>query len=176
LIVGIPKEIKNRETRVAMTPEGVAYLCKAGHVVLVERGAGAESGFADEAYALSGAALADVAQVWAEAELILKIKEPLPEEYGNFRRGLILFSFLHLAANEPLKMALANAGVRALAYEGVELADGSLPLLAPMSAIAGRLAAQIGAHYLLKTSAEWGFCCPAFQGRPKARSSSWVLE
>jgi len=169
LIVGIPKEIKNCETRVAMTPEGVAYLCKAGHVVLVERGAGAESGFADETYALSGAAFADAAQVWAEAELILKVKEPLPEEYENFRRGLILFSFLHLAANEPLKMALANAGVRALAYEGVELADGSLPLLAPMSAIAGRLAAQIGAHFLLKTVGGMGLLLSGVPGTPKTK-------
>jgi alanine dehydrogenase len=169
LIVGIPKETKNHETRVAITPEGVDRLFKAGHLVLIEKGAGAESGFADEAYALSGATLANTAQVWAEAELIVKVKEPLPGEYEHFRRGLILFSFLHLAANEPLRMAFADAGVRALAYEGVELADGSLPLLAPMSAIAGRLAAQIGAHYLLKTSGGLGLLLSGIPGTPKSK-------
>lgn len=169
MIVGVPKEIKNRETRVALTPDSAGVLCKAGHVVLVERGAGLESGIPDEAYALSGAILADDSQAWAEADLILKVKEPLPEEYGHFRPGLMLFSFLHLAANEPLKKALADNGVRALAYESVELEDGSLPLLAPMSAIAGKLAVQIGAYYLLKASGGMGLLLSGVPGTAKGK-------
>ena len=169
MIVGVPKEIKNRETRVALTPDGAGALCKAGHVVLVERGAGLGSGIPDEAYALSGAILTDASQAWAEADLILKIKEPLPEEYRHFRPGLMLFSFLHLAANEPLKKALADNGVRALAYESVELGDGSLPLLAPMSAIAGKLAVQIGAYYLLKTSGGMGLLLSGVPGTAKGK-------
>lgn len=151
MIVGIPKEIKNNENRVAVTPAGVEALRKSGHEVLVQQGAGVGSGFADREYSANGARMIpSAAEVWANAEMILKVKEPLPEEYGFFRTGLILFTYLHLAPEAALTEALVRSGVTAVGYETIQLEDGSLPLLIPMSEVAGRMAVQIGAQLLEK--------------------------
>ncbi len=146
--IGVPKEIKNNENRVAITPAGVATLTAAGHEVYVESGAGTGSGFSDESYAAIGAnILAAAADVWATADMILKVKEPLPSEYGYFREGLILFTYLHLAAAPELAAALLEKKVIGIAYETVEV-NHTLPLLTPMSEVAGRMAVQIGAQFL----------------------------
>ena len=151
MIIGIPREIKPREYRVAQPPHGVRELVRHGHTVLVERGAGIGSGFDDEQYAAAGAQLVeDAATVWGEAELVIKVKEPIEPEFRYLRPELILFTFLHLAANEALTRVLLERGVTAIAYETVQLPDGSLPLLAPMSEVAGRLAVQVGAYYLME--------------------------
>ncbi|AEB25326.1 MULTISPECIES: alanine dehydrogenase [Bacillus amyloliquefaciens group] len=149
MIIGVPKEIKNNENRVALTPGGVSQLIGNGHRVLVESGAGLGSGFTNEDYVSAGAEiLEDRKQVW-DAEMVMKVKEPLAEEYAYFRQGLILFTYLHLAAEPELAKALTEKGVTAIAYETVT--DGrSLPLLTPMSEVAGRMAAQIGAQFLEK--------------------------
>jgi len=150
MIIGIPGEIKNREHRVAMTPGGVRQLVQDGHKVYVEHAAGIGSGFSDADYEAAGACIVATSEgVWA-AELILKIKEPLPEEYIHLRPGLCLFTYLHLAAVPSLLDVLLEKSVRAIGYETVQMNDGSLPLLAPMSRIAGRLATQIGASLLQK--------------------------
>ncbi|MBN1928319.1 MAG: alanine dehydrogenase [Chlorobiaceae bacterium] len=147
--IGIPREIKTLETRVACTPAGVRQLVGAGHRVLVECGAGAESGFTDEKYRLAGAVLArEQEEVWG-ADLVVKVKEPLEEEYRFFRKELILFTFLHLAGVPGLTEALAGAGVTAIGYETVEV-GGRLPLLAPMSEIAGKMSVLMGGYYLSK--------------------------
>ncbi|HYJ60888.1 MAG TPA: alanine dehydrogenase [Actinomycetota bacterium] len=147
--VGIPTEVKNHEYRVAATPEGVRELQHAGHEVVVQSGAGRGSAITDAEYEAAGAAIApDADAVFARADLIVKVKEPQPEEYARFREGQALVTFLHLAADEVLTRFLAERGVRAIAYETVQLADGRLPLLAPMSEIAGRMAPQEGAKYL----------------------------
>lgn len=147
--IGIPKEIKNEEHRVAMVPGGVADFTRRGHTVWVEQGAGSGSGFPDAAYAAAGAGiLTDAAEIWQRAELILKVKEPLPSEFAHMRAGQLLFTYLHLAADEPLTRALLERGVSAIAYETVEDTDGRLPLLEPMSIVAGRMAAQVVSHYL----------------------------
>lgn len=148
MIVGVPREIKEEENRVALTPSGVGALVAHGHSVLVERGAGAGSSLPDALYRDAGATLADVAQVWDRADLILRVKEPLPSEHGFLRADQILFTYLHLAANAELTRVLLERRVRALAYETLQPDDGSLPLLAPMSEIAGRLAVQVGAWCL----------------------------
>jgi alanine dehydrogenase len=148
--VGVVKEIKADEYRVALTPAGARELVRQGHDVIVERGSGEGSAFPDTAYELEGARLGDAADVWAEADLLLKVKEPLPEEYGLLREGLVLFTYLHLAASAELTQALVASGAACVAYETVETDDGALPLLAPMSEIAGRLAAQAGAYFLEK--------------------------
>lgn len=150
--VGVPREIKPEENRVALTPSGVAALVAHGHRVTVERGAGVGSRFPDEAYVAAGATLADAATVWAGADMILKVKEPLAGEIARLRPGLILFTYLHLAADERLTRALVASGARAIAYETIQLADGSLPLLAPMSEVAGRLAIQVGSWCLQATN------------------------
>ncbi|WP_342438726.1 alanine dehydrogenase [Paenibacillus sp. FSL L8-0436] len=151
MIVGVPKEIKNNENRVAITPAGVEALRKAGHEVLVEQSAGAGSGFTDSEYLEKGAEVLDAAAgVWSKAAMIIKVKEPLPEEYGYFRKGLILFTYLHLAPEAGLTQALMESGVTAVGYETIQLEDGSLPLLIPMSEVAGRMAVQIGARLLEK--------------------------
>lgn len=151
MIIGVPKEIKNNENRVALTPAGVEALCKAGHKVLIEESAGIGSGFSDGEYLNKGAVLYPAAaQIWSEAEMVLKVKEPLPEEYSYFRKGLILFTYLHLAPEAELTKALVDSGVTAVGYETIQLADGSLPLLIPMSEVAGRMAVQIGARLLEK--------------------------
>ncbi|GFM14569.1 alanine dehydrogenase [Bacillus sp. FW1] len=149
MIVGVPKEIKNNENRVALTPGGVSQLISNGHRVLVETGAGLGSGFENEAYESAGAEIiADPKQVW-DAEMVMKVKEPLPEEYVYFRKDLVLFTYLHLAAEPELAQALKDKGVTAIAYETVS--EGrTLPLLTPMSEVAGRMAAQIGAQFLEK--------------------------
>ncbi|EXJ24012.1 Alanine dehydrogenase [Alkalibacterium sp. AK22] len=152
MIIGVPKEIKNNEYRVALTPFNVKRLLDHGHSVLIEAGAGEGSGFDDDMYAEQGAELADSAEhVWAEAEMIMKVKEPQPEEYRFFRKGLTLFTYLHLSAEPELTEALIENEVTAIGYETV-VKDGKLPLLTPMSEVAGRMSVQIGAHYLEKHS------------------------
>lgn len=146
--IGIPKEIKNRERRVALTPEGAALLIAAGHHVCVEQGAGLGSGYSDEDYRHVHAEIVeDAAAAW-DAELVVKVKEPLASEYGFLRPGLCLFTYLHLAAAPELVPVLLEQGVRAIGYETVQTNDGALPLLAPMSHIAGRVAVQIGARLM----------------------------
>jgi alanine dehydrogenase len=148
--VGVAREIKTDEYRVALTPAGARELVRRGHEVLVESGAGDGSAFPDAAYSAEGARIVSVEDVWADADLLLKVKEPIEPEYGRLREGLVLFTYLHIAADEPLTRALLESGVAAVAYETVETDNRALPLLAPMSEIAGRLAAQAGAHFLEK--------------------------
>jgi alanine dehydrogenase len=148
--IGIPCEIKADEYRVALTPAGARELVQRGHDVLVEAGAGEGSAFSDDAYRAVGARTGTVDEVWQEAELVLKVKEPLPEEYDRLRDDLVLFTYLHLAANEELTRALSVSGAACVAYETVETDNRALPLLAPMSEIAGRIAAQAGAYFLEK--------------------------
>jgi alanine dehydrogenase len=148
--IGVVKEIKSDEYRVALTPAGARELVQRGHEVVVEQGAGEGSAFPDEAYEAAGARTASVDEVWAEAELLLKVKEPIQAEYGRLHDGLVLFTYLHIAADEPLTRALIDSGIAAVAYETVETDARALPLLAPMSEIAGRLAAQAGAYFLEK--------------------------
>jgi alanine dehydrogenase len=148
--IGVAREIKPDEYRVALTPAGARELIQRGHEVLVEAGAGVGSAFADDAYGSVGARIVSVDEVWEASDLLLKVKEPIEEEYGRLREGLVLFTYLHIAADEPLTRALIDSGVTAVAYETVETDAGTLPLLAPMSEIAGRIAAQAGAHFLEK--------------------------
>jgi alanine dehydrogenase len=148
--IGVVKEIKPDEYRVALTPAGARELVQAGNEVLVESGAGLGSSLPDAAYQSAGARLASVEEVWADSELLLKVKEPIESEYERLREGLVLFTYLHIAADEPLTRALIESGITAVAYETVETDDHRLPLLAPMSEIAGRLAAQAGAYFLEK--------------------------
>ncbi|WP_461211548.1 alanine dehydrogenase [Desulfocurvus sp. DL9XJH121] len=150
MIVGIPKEIKTLENRVSMTPGGVETLVRRGHTVLVEAGAGVGSGLADAEYEAAGAKLVTAEEAWA-AEMVVKVKEPVAAEYKFLREDLLLFTYLHLAADKPQTDALLNGGTTAVAYETVQLPDGSLPLLTPMSEVAGRMATQVGAHYLEKS-------------------------
>ncbi len=147
--VGIPREVKRDERRVALTPDAAKELTRHGLVVWVERGAGEEAGLADEDFVAAGAVLVDAATAWS-ANVVVKVKEPQPEEYGFLREDLVLFTYLHLAGYPAVARALMEAKVTAVAYETVQLEDGSLPLLAPMSEIAGRLATQVGAHLLEK--------------------------
>jgi alanine dehydrogenase len=147
--VGIPRELKNHEYRVAVTPAGVHELVRSGHEVFVQSGAGAGSLLPDDDFSAAGATiLPDADGVWQTGELILKVKEPVPEEYHRLRKGQVLFTYLHLAASLECTDALLDSGITAIAYETVQLADGSLPLLAPMSEVAGRMAPQVGAHHL----------------------------
>jgi alanine dehydrogenase len=149
--VGIPREVKNHEYRVAITPAGVNELVRAGHEVVVETGAGLGSSIPDESYAGAGATiLPSAAAVWAAGDLILKVKEPIASEYDRMRPGQVLFTYLHLAASRECTEALLARRVTGIAYETVELGDGTLPLLAPMSEVAGRLAPQVGAYHLMR--------------------------
>jgi alanine dehydrogenase len=148
--IGVAKEIKTDEYRVALTPAGARELVQRGHEVVVETRAGEGSAFADSAYEAAGARIAPVDEVWADVELLLKVKEPVAAEFARLRDGLVLFTYLHIAADEPLTRALVESGIAAVAYETVETDSGALPLLAPMSEIAGRLAAQAGAYFLEK--------------------------
>jgi alanine dehydrogenase len=148
--IGVAKEIKPDEYRVALTPAGARELILHGHEVLVETSAGDGSSFPDGDYERAGASIVSVDEVWSRAELLLKVKEPIAEEYGRLREGLVLFAYLHIAADEPLTHALLDSGIAAVAYETVETDNRALPLLAPMSEIAGRLAAQAGAYFLEK--------------------------
>ncbi len=155
--VGVPKEVKDHEYRVAITPAGVKELVSHGHTVQVEKDAGAGSSIADEEYVAAGATIVgDADDVWGEAELLLKVKEPVESEYGRLREDLVLFTYLHLAASRPCTDALLSARTTSVAYETVQLPDRSLPLLAPMSEVAGVLAPQAGAHLLERASCGLG--------------------
>ncbi len=147
--VGVPTEVKNHEYRVACTPSGVHELVRSGHEVFVQQGAGLGSAIPDEDFTAAGAAILPTADdVWATGDLILKVKEPVAEEYHRMRKDQVLFTYLHLAASRECTDALLASGITAIAYETVQLPDGSLPLLAPMSEVAGRMAPQVGAHHL----------------------------
>src|SRR5579871_4888871 len=148
--IGVAKEIKSDEYRVALTPAGALELISRGHEVAVEAGAGIGSAFPDAAYERVGATITSVDDVWGSSELLLKVKEPIESEYGRLRDGLTLFTYLHIAADEPLTRALVESGIAAVAYETVETGRGALPLLAPMSEVAGRLSTQAGAYFLEK--------------------------
>lgn len=150
--VGVPTEVKNNEFRVAITPAGVAELVRRGHEVIIQSGAGEGSAISDADFKCAGAQLINSAdRVWAAAELILKVKEPVEGEYDRMRKGQTLFTYLHLAASKTLTRALLGAGITAIAYETVQTADGALPLLAPMSEVAGRMGAQVGAYHLMRS-------------------------
>ena len=169
MLVGVPREVKNHEYRVAITPAGVVELVHRGHDVLVEAGAGEGSALPDADYAAAGARIVPSAdEVWA-ADLVLKVKEPVPEEYPRLRRDQILFTYLHLAANEGCTRALVDAGTTAIAYETVRAPDGSLPLLAPMSEVAGRMAPQVGAHCLERAQGGRGVLLGGVSGVPAGK-------
>jgi len=167
VIVGVVKEIKPGEQRVALTPAGAYALTEAGHRLLIERGAGAGSGIRDEDYAKAGPSLAAAEGIWAEADLILKVKEPIAQEYDRLRAGQALFTYLHLAPAPELTQALLKRRVIGIAYETVQRADGSLPLLTPMSEVAGRLAVQEGAFYLGKAHGGRGILLSGVPGVPR---------
>ncbi|RIX53420.1 alanine dehydrogenase [Paenibacillus nanensis] len=169
MIIGVPKEIKQSEYRVALTPAGVSMLASAGHRVHVEAGAGSGSGFEDEDYVREGAIIVkNAAAVWGEADMIMKVKEPLPEEFGYFRKGLLLFTYLHLAAAPELTKALVDSGVTGIAYETIQLDNGSLPLLTPMSEVAGRMSVQVGAQFLEAFNGGRGVLLGGVPGVPPA--------
>lgn len=168
--IGVPKEIKDDENRVAITPAGVMALTSQGHQVLVEGGAGRGSGISDESFEHAGATICDAAQdLWARSEMVLKVKEPLASEYAYLREDLVLFTYLHLAANETLTRELLKSGCTAIAYETVQDEDGSLPLLVPMSEVAGRLAVQAGAASLEKYQGGKGLLLPGVSGVRRGR-------
>ncbi len=168
--VGVVTEVKNNEFRVALTPSGAHDLVGRGHEVLVEGGAGAGSGIPDADYADAGATvLHEAAEVWERSELLLKVKEPVEAEYRHFRDDLVLFAYLHLAADAPLTRALIDSRITAIAYETVQAADRSLPLLAPMSEVAGRLAPIVGATVMTKPSGGPGLLVPGVPGTRAAR-------
>lgn len=151
MIIGIPKEVKDNEYRVSLTPGGTETLTQAGHTVLVQAGAGEGSGFSDEEYAKAGAEIiSTAAETWNQAEMVMKVKEPLPQEFEFLRQGLLLYTYLHLAAEPEVTKQLLKRKVTSVAYETVQLPNGSLPLLTPMSEVAGRMAVQVAAHYLEK--------------------------
>lgn len=168
MTIGVVRERKPGEHRVGATPSGVATLTRDGHEVLVERGAGLAAGFNDDAYSEVGAALVERDHAWGASDLVVKVKEPVEEEYGYLRKDLTLFTYLHLAANRPLTEALIESGTRAIAYETVTEVDGRLPLLTPMSEIAGRLAAIAAAHYLTSPSGGPGTLIGGSPGVPGA--------
>ena len=168
--VGIPTEIKNNENRVAITPAGVHELVRRGHEVFIQVGAGLGSGFEDGDYVAQGARmLATAAEVWAAGDLLLKVKEPIKAEYELMRRDQVLFTYLHLAASRECTDALIAAGTTAIAYETVQLPNSALPLLQPMSEVAGRLSAQIGAYQLMKNEGGRGVLMGGVPGAPKAK-------
>jgi alanine dehydrogenase len=168
--VGVPKEVKNHEYRVAITPSGVHEFVRNGHEVLIEQGAGDGSLLPDDEFVAAGARIVPTADdVWADAELVLKVKEPVAEEYHRMRRGQVLFTYLHLAASSECTDALLTSGITGIAYETVQLPDGSLPLLAPMSEVAGRLAPQAGAFYLMRSGGGRGVLMGGVSGVHPAR-------
>ena len=167
MIVGAPKEIKPGEQRVALTPAGVRALAEHGHEVLVEEGAGGGSGIRDDEYAALGARLVDVDEVWEKADLVLKVKEPMPPEVARLRAGQALFTYLHLAADRGLTDSLRQTDAVLIAYETVQRTDGSLPLLTPMSEVAGRLAVQEGAFYLGRAHGGRGVLLGGVPGVPR---------
>jgi alanine dehydrogenase len=168
--IGVPREIKNNEFRVAMTPAGVHQLVDAGHQVFVQTNAGAGSKITDADFEVAGAKVIDLAdELWAQSELVVKVKEPVAAEYHRLRDDLVLFTYLHLAADRPLTERLLAAGTTAIAYETVQLADRSLPLLAPMSEIAGRLAPQVGAYHLMRNEGGRGVLLSGVPGVENAK-------
>ncbi len=168
--VGVPREVKSQESRVAITPAGVHELVRNGHTVLIESGAGDGSSISDPEFVAAGAGIcAGSAEVWEQAELVLKVKEPIASEYGQMRAGQMLFTYLHLAASRECTEALINSGITAIAYETVELPNGTLPLLAPMSEVAGRLAPQVGAQALLSISGGRGVLLGGVSGTYAAK-------
>jgi alanine dehydrogenase len=167
VIVGAPREIKPGEQRIALTPAGARSLGEHGHRVLIEAGAGAGSGIRDDEFSRVGARLCSVEELWAEAELVLKVKEPMPAEVPRLRPGQVLFTYLHLAADAQLAQALRKSDAIAIAYETVQREDGSLPLLTPMSEVAGRLAVQEGAFYLGKAHGGRGILLSGVPGVPR---------
>ncbi len=170
MIVGTVRELKVEEFRVGLTPEGADALVRAGHRVLIEAGAGVGSGFPDEAYRSMGADVIESAdEVWRQSELLVKVKEPLPVEFPRAHSGLILFTYLHLAPNPEVTRALQQSGCIAIAYETVQVADGSLPLLVPMSQIAGRMATEVAAQWLRKPGPGRGKLLGGLPGAPPAR-------
>ncbi len=170
MIVGLPKEIKDNEYRVGLTPAGVRALTDAGHQVTVERGAGEGSGFEDDLYQRAGGRILDSANdVWAEAEMVVKVKEPVAPEYQRMREGQLLFTYLHLAPDRELTRQLLERKVTGIAYETITDRRGGLPLLTPMSEVAGRMAIQVGAHYLEKMSGGRGILLGGVPGVPAAR-------
>ena len=152
MLIGVPKEIKDNENRVGMIPSTVNALIKLGHQVLVEKGAGEGSAISDQAYRQAGATIVDTAKEAWDAQLVIKVKEPIDVEYAFLRSDLLLFTYLHLASNQLLTEALIKSKTTGIAYETVQLPDGSLPLLTPMSEVAGRMATQVGAYYLQKNN------------------------
>ncbi|HVY45256.1 MAG TPA: alanine dehydrogenase, partial [Minicystis sp.] len=169
MLIGVPKEIKTREYRVGMTPAGVRALVAHGHRVLVEAGAGEGSAIGDDAYTRAGATIVkSAADAWG-AEMVVKVKEPLPSEYGYFRDGLLLYTYLHLAAESELTKELAKKKVMGVAYETIQLEDGSLPLLRPMSEVAGRMAVQVGASCLEKERGGKGVLLGGVPGTRRGR-------
>ena len=169
MLIGIPTEIKNNENRVAATPAGVAELVAHGHEVIVQAGAGEGSSFPDTEYASAGAHIVDDATTAWSAELVLKVKEPIASEYGYLREDLTLFTYLHLAADPDLVEALVEHKTLAIAYETVQLKDRSLPLLTPMSEVAGSLAAQVGAMQLMSSNGGRGLLLGGVPGTPKGK-------
>ena len=168
--VGIPREVKNHEYRVAITPAGVMELVRNGHEVFVEHDAGVGSSFSNEEYVAAGATiLATADEIWQTGEMIMKVKEPIASEYHRMRQGQVLFTYLHLAAEKACTDALVNAGVTGIAYETVELPDRSLPLLAPMSEVAGRLAPQVGAYSLMRANGGRGLLLGGVPGVAPAK-------
>ncbi|ANS64257.1 L-alanine dehydrogenase [Streptomyces lincolnensis] len=169
--VGIPREVKNNEFRVAITPAGVHELVRHGHQVVIERGAGIGSSIPDEEYVREGARILDTAdEVWATADLLLKVKEPIAEEYHRLRKDQTLFTYLHLAASKECTDALVESGTTAIAYETVELPSRALPLLAPMSEVAGRLAPQVGAYHLMRSAGGRGVLPGGVPGTQPAKA------
>jgi alanine dehydrogenase len=170
MLIGVPTEVKSNESRVAVTPSGAHELVGHGHRVLVQRGAGDGSGYSDAEYEVAGAELGgSAADVWGAAELLLKVKEPVSSEYGFLREDQVLFTYLHLAADRPLTEALLGSGTTAIAYETVQLSDRSLPLLAPMSEIAGRLSVQAGAEHLMRPHGGRGVLLGGVTGTPRGK-------
>jgi alanine dehydrogenase len=168
-VIGVPKEVKDNEFRVALTPGGVRTLRANGHEVVVQTGAGEGSGFSDEDYASEGARIVHSAsETWAEADLILKVKEPVPAEFGYFRENQMLFAYLHLAADAALTRELVAKKMTAIAYETVQLSNGTLPLLTPMSEVAGKMSVQIGASFLEKFKGGRGVLLGGVPGVPPA--------
>ena len=169
MIIGVPKEVKPQEYRIALTPHGAAELVNNNHQVLVERGGGLGAGFADEEYLNAGARIVDSAsEIWSTSEIVVKVKEPLPIEYPLMRKGQLLFTYLHLAASRECTQALLQSGITSIAYETVTV-NGQLPLLAPMSEVAGRLAPQVGAYALQKASGGSGILLGGVPGVRPAR-------
>src|SRR5947207_2225910 len=165
MIIGCPKEIKTREYRVGLVPGGVATLTGRGHQVLIEKGAGLGSGIPDAAYEAVGAKMVDKAtEVWSRADMIVKVKEPIASEYGLMKEGQTVYTYFHLAADKPLTKALLERKIAAVAYETIQTDDGQLPLLKPMSEVAGRMAVQVGALHLQKEHGGKGILLPGVPG------------